>query len=213
MSFRIIPRTIQDSSVVNSMFAPEKLNGGKWSNVDTGRKGLNTILDKEIIKRHLKTEKENMGKGFLRITCNDYDPKDPHPVNIGGRMMYPDENKELVIIDEAVVKKITDIEHEKREYIESLIERASLSDEVCQLILGLNSEKELKALLDVGGKAGRDDLAETLKNVNAMPSALETYDPTSLTYSQAIQKFKICIKTFMPVLQNLTPASTQNQEA
>ena len=35
----------------------------------------------------------------------------------------------------------------------------------------------------------------------------------STNYSKAIQKFKLIIKTNMPMLDNMTPAKTLNQEA
>jgi len=212
MAFSSRKRNIIDNSAVNTLFAPEKLQGTKWQHHSTGRTGFNTIMDRDIIADHMKTEKRNMGNGFLKLQIPDYNPANPTAVNIGGRLMYPDKDGVLTIIDESVVNKMASIEEEKRQYVEKLIEKASLSDEICALVLGVKDQNELKKLLDVGGDAGEPQLADSLKAVNAMPSALETYDPTSITYSQAIQKFKICVKTLMPIMDNLTPASTINQE-
>jgi len=217
MSFNSKKKTITvdskgQSNAVNEMFQGKKMVGTKWNNVGTGRQGWNTILDTPIIEDHLKTEQRNFGQGFLQLQIPNYKAGDNKPVNIGGRLMYPDANGIFTIIDESVVNKMSKMEEERRQYIESLIEKASLSDEICALILGLNSVNDLDALLGAGGDDGGFITDENLKKVNAKSSALETYDPSSLTYSQAIQKFKLVIKNHMPILDNLTPASTQNQE-
>jgi len=195
------------------MYEPEKLQGTKWNHVNTGRTGFNTILDRDIIARHIRTEKQNLGQGFLRLNVPGYDATNPSPINIGGRLMYPDGNGDVVIIDNAVVKKMKEREEEKRKYLEELIETCSLSDEICALVLGLDSKEDLKGILGDNGKAGDNDLSTDLIAVDARPSAIETYDPTSQTYSKAIQKFKICLQKYMPVLDNLTPEKTMNQEA
>ncbi len=56
-------------------------------------------------------------------------------------------------------------------------------------------------------------MSADLAAVDCMPETIETLDPTSQTYSKAIQKFKLIIKTNMPMLDNMTPAKTLNQEA
>ena len=217
MSFKLLgeskEKTIRTGKTVDSLFDGKKLQGTKWSHVSTGRTGFNTLMDAPIVEQHLQTQRRNMGEGFIRLAIPDYDPAKAKPVNIGGRLMFPDKNGVFTIIDDAVVTKMSKLEEEKRAYLESLIERASLSDEICQLILGMETPDELRRALG----ANQDDFGAitdpALKVVNALPSALETYDPTSLTYSQAIAKFKQVIKGRMPILDNLTPASTQNQEA
>jgi len=217
MAFRILgeprERSITSGKTVDSLFDSKKLQGTKWSNVSTGRTGFNTIMDAPIVEQHLKTQRRNMGDGFLKIAIPNYDPSQAKPVNIGGRLMFPDKNGVFTIIDDAVVQKMSKLEEEKRAYLETLIEKCSLSDEICQLILGMETPDDLIKALG----ADKDDDGTirdpALKAVNALPSAIETYDPTSITYSQAIAKFKQVIKSRMPILDNLTPASTQNQEA
>jgi len=217
MSFKLLgeskEKTIRTGKTVDSLFDGKKLQGTKWSHVSTGRTGFNTLMDAPIVEQHLQTQRRNMGEGFIRLAIPDYDPAKAKPVNIGGRLMFPDKNGVFTIIDDAVVTKMSKLEEEKRAYLESLIERASLSDEICQLILGMESEDELKAAL-----AAKQDDSGAIKDpalvaVNALPSALETYDPTSLTYSQAIAKFKHVIRRHLPILDDLTPAKTFNQEA
>ena len=204
------------NKLVDSLYTPEKLRGTKWNHVSTGRTGFNTILDKDIVKRHLDREKQNMGQGFLRLTVPGYDGTNPSPINIGGRLMYPQENGkggyDVVIVDNGVVKKMKEMEEEKRKYLEDLIETCSLSNEIMALTLGLNSVDDLKELIgkdkDMGGEITDDDL----KKVDATPESIETMDPTGQTYSKALQKFKICLRHYMPVLDDLTTSKTINQE-
>jgi len=218
MSIKQGKKTIDvGNKLVESLYTPEKLRGTKWNHVSTGRTGFNTILDKDIIKRHLDREKQNMGQGFLRLTVPGYDGTKPSPINIGGRLMYPQENGkggyDVVIVDNGVVKKMKEMEEEKRKYLEELIETCSLSDEIMALTLGLNGVDDLKALIGAGQNMGGEISDTELVQVDATPSSIETMDPTGQTYSKALQKFKICLRHFMPVLDDLTPAKTINQEA
>ena len=194
----------------------KKLQGTKWSHVNTGRTGFNTLMDAPIIEEHLQTQRRNMGDGFLKLAIPDYANLDASkkgkPINIGGRMMFPDVNGVFTIIDSAVVNKMASMEEEKRQYLESLIEKCSLSNEICQLVLGMEKYEELEAALGAGNGDPQIMHADLIK-VGALPSQIESYDPTSLTYSQAIQKFKIVIKHHLPILDDLTPAKTFNQEA
>ena len=216
MSFKLSgeskERSIKTGKVVDSLFTGNKLQGTKWSHVSTGRTGFNTLMDAPIIEDHIKTDRRNMGDGFMRLAIPNYDASKAKPVNIGGRLMFPDKKGVFTIIDDAVVNKMASLEEEKRQYLEKLIEKASLSDEICQLILGMEDDTELIDALGADKDDGGNIKDDNLKKVNALPSALETYDPTSLTYSAAIAKFKQVIKNRMPILDNLTPASTQNQE-
>jgi len=207
-------RTIKSGKTVDSLFTGDKLQGTKWSHVSTGRTGWNTIMDAPIIEEHIKTERRNMGDGYMRLAIPNFDAtKDAKPVNIGGRLMFPDKNGVFTIIDEAVVNKMAAMEEEKREYLEKIIEKCSLSDEICQLVLGMDNRTELIKALGKDQNDGGLITDPFLVEVSALPSSIETYDPTGITYSRAIQRFKQTIKNRLPILQNLTPSSTQNQEA
>ena len=45
----------------------------------------------------------------------------------------------------------------------------------------------------------------------SLPETIETLDTTSQLYSRAIQKFKIVIKAFLPIIDNMTTKSVQNE--
>ena len=201
-----------NKSIANQ-YTRDNLAGTKWSHVSTGRTGINSILDKDIINDHLQTKKRNMGAGFLKLRLQDHDRAKPTPINIGGRLMYPDDEGNYIIIDTSVVNEMQKSEEEKRSYLESVIEKASLSNDICSLILGCADSSELeKQYLGSGANGGARMSAELIAT-DAMPETIETLDPTSQSYSRAIQKFKIVIKKRMPMLDNMTPQSTLNEES
>ena len=102
---------------------------------------------------------------------------------------------------------------EKREYLESVIEKASLSNAICSLVLGMANEEELyKKMLGPGANGNVAGMSPELAATDAMPETIETLDPTGQTYSRAIQKFKLVIKAAMPMLDNMTPQATLDEE-
>ena len=61
------------------------------------------------------------------------------------------------------------------------------------------------------GQDGGITMSGDLKAVDAMPETIETLDTSSKLYSQAIQKFKIIIKAFLPIIDNMTTKAVQNE--
>lgn len=217
MALRASKTTITKDTAVKNIYGEvinrdvtdnTKLHGTKWSHVSTGRTGYASALDHKIIEDELNTKKRNMGQGFIKLKVEGGNEK--APLNIGGRMMFPDEKGYFTIIDEDVVNKMASIEEEKRQYVESLIEKCSLSDDICALVLGLDNPGQLDTILGAGYDDGIKMDAD-VRGTNAKPSALETYDPSGQTYSRAIQKFKMVVKDRMPIMQNMTPGTTINQ--
>jgi len=196
------------NSMVENHFKMENLAGTKWHG--GGRTGINSVLDNEIIASHLDTKKRNMGKGYLKLRLQNGDKNTP--INIGGRMMYPNSEGDYVIIDGSVVDEMQKSEVEKREYLESIIEKAALSNNICALILGCADEAALKNILGKGANGGIATMDNDLTAVDAMPETIETYDPTGQTYSRAIQKLKLVMKNRVPCIDQMTPANTMNQE-
>jgi hypothetical protein len=200
------------SDAVAKAYSGNKLQATKYSRYGEREEGMASALDGGILKRNITREMENWGDGFVKFQVMDKTgtKTDPSkPLNIGGRMFFPDANGLITIVDEDFLDKQVEIENEKRKYLESLIVKASVSDEVCSLMLGKQNVGELLgANTDGGGVIIDPDLIA----VNALPSALETYDPTSIAYSRAVQKFKLVIKANMPVIQKMTPDSAEHAE-
>ena len=163
------------------------------------------MLDSQIIERNAKTENENYGDGFISFTVEKKKGKYP-PLNIGGRLHYPNDEGKIVIVDSAILDRELQMENERRDYIKQIIERASISNNICSMVLGQDARGLLGA-----GQDGGITMSGDLKAIDAMPETIETLDTSSKLYSQAIQKFKIVIKAFLPIIDNMSSKSIQNE--
>ena len=132
--------------------------------------------------------------------------EDP-PLNIGGRLHYPNSDGRIIIVDSAILDKELQMENERREYIKQIIERASISNAICSMVLGQDAKKLLGANENGGGSVTDAELVK----VDALPETIETLDSTSQLYSRCIQKFKIVIKSFLPIIDNMTTKAVQNE--
>ena len=180
--------------------------GTKYNHVGS-RSGLSSMLDSQIIDRNQKTESENFGDGFISFTVEKNKKNVYPPLNIGGRLHYPDKNGRIIIVDSAILDKELEMENERREYIKQIIERASISNSICSMVLGQDAEK----LLGAGENGGGSVTDIELVKVNALPETIETLDTTSQLYSRCIQKFKIVIKAFLPIIDNMSSKAVQNE--
>lgn len=192
---------------------PPSLEGTKYSRYGARGEGIGSALDAALVERHIKKERDNMGDGFIQMKVINGDPT--KPLNIGNRMFYPQADGTYTIIDGKAIDVLYQREKEKREYIESLIERAMTSNEICALLLGM-SETELDMVL---GKASKYGLSQQgpitdpdLLEVDARPESIETYAEDSIVYSRSIQKFKLVFKTKMPIVDNFTTDKVLNEE-
>ena len=179
--------------------------GTKYSHVGS-RSGLSSMLDSQIIERNAITENQNFGDGFISFTVEKKNGRYP-PLNIGGRLHYPNDDGRIIIGDSAILDRELQMENERRDYIKQIIERASISNAICSMVLGQDARKLLGANENGGGSVTD---AELIK-VDALPESIETLDTTSQLYSRCIQKFKIVIKSFLPIIDNMTTKSVQNE--
>ena len=191
---------------VASLYTPEKMAGTRYAHLGS-RTGLASVLDDRMIEKQMRDEQDMWGDGFIQYEVKG---KPNAPMNIDGRLFYPDAAGLITVIDSDLVQKTADLETEKRKYLEDIIEKASMSDEICTLIL---AQKSVAALKNILGKGKGDPYITDadLLNVDAMPSAIETYDPTGTTFSRAIQKFKIVVRAKLPALQSMTNKKVQNE--
>ena len=215
------------NNYVDTLYTEDRLAGTKYNSLGS-RTGLASALDAGLIKKQIADEKNMWGKGYVQYNVLSGD-KDA-PMNIGGRLFYPDGDGTITIIDSDLVDEQQRKETEKRKYLEDIIEKCSMSDEICALILAQPNVEQLKKnflgagasgiILEsrgagagiIGARAGSAIITDQdLIAVNAMPSALETYDPTSITFSRAIQKFKLIVKAKLPALQSMTNKTVQNE--
>ena len=189
-----------------AVLATQGRGGTKYNHVGS-RSGLSSMLDSQIIERNAQTQSENFGDGFISFTVEKNKKGDYPPLNIGGRLHYPDKNGRIIIVDSAILDKELEQENERREYIKLIIERASISNSICSMVLG----QDCRQLLGPGKDGAGAVIDEELKKVDALPETIETLDSTSQLYSRAIQKFKIVIKAFLPIIDNMTTKAVQNE--
>ena len=180
--------------------------GTRYNHVGS-RSGLSSMLDSEIIERNARTENENFGDGFISFTVEKNKKGIYPPINVGGRLHYPNDKGKIVIVDSAILDRELQMEKERREYIKQIIERASISNAICSMVLG----HDAKTLLGAGADGGGTVTDAELKKVDALPETIETLDTSSQLYSRAIQKFKIVIKAFLPIVDNMTSKAVENE--
>ena len=70
---------------------------------------------------------------------------------------------------------------------------------------------DAKTLLGAGADGGGTVTDAELKKVDALPETIETLDTSSQLYSRAIQKFKIVIKAFLPIVDNMSSTAVINE--
>ena len=179
--------------------------GTKYSHVGS-RSGLSSMLDSQIIERNAITENQNFGDGFISFTVEKKNGRYP-PLNIGGRLHYPNDDGRIIIVDSAILDRELQMENERRDYIKQIIERASISNAICSMVLGQDARKLLGANENGGGSVTDPELVK----VDALPETIESLDSTSQLYSRCIQKFKIVIKSFLPIIDNMTTKAVQNE--
>jgi len=216
-SFQRSSRAYQDGAISDNIAsayrvdiadgrAPPSLEGTRYNRYGERAPGLGSLLDTKIVQRNIDREKDNLGEGFIELQITDTN-KQTKPLNIGGRLHYADATGKFTIIDEKFLDVMKQRETEKREYIEGLIQTAIMSDEICATLLGV---KNLDSVLGSGRGASYGIPAGDLLNVDAKPSAIETYSESSKMYSDAVQKFKMVLKRKMPIVSELTPDKAFN---
>ena len=82
-----------------------------------------------------------------------------------------------------------------------------MNSAIFSMVLGQDARKLLGANENDGGSVTDAELVK----VDALPETIETLDSSGQLYSRAIQKFKIVIKAFLPIIDNMTPKSVQNE--
>ena len=210
-------QSLVSKDYVTDLYSENRLAGTKYGNLGS-RTGIASALDSGLINRQIEDEKLMWGKGYVqyKVTSGDKDA----PMNIDGRLFYPDSEGNITIIDSDLVDEQQRKEAEKRKYLEDIIEKCSMSDEICALILAQPSVAHLKQyFLGVGAKGTvlvkgvKTDIITDpeLVAVDAMPSRIETYNPDGAQFSKAIAKFKQIVRAKLPALQSMTNKKVQNE--
>ena len=88
----------------NQVLNTKNRQGTKYNHVGS-RSGLSSMLDSEIIDRNRQTESENFGDGFISFTVEKNKNGVYPPLNIGGRLHYPNSDGRVIIVDSAILDR------------------------------------------------------------------------------------------------------------
>lgn len=202
------PYGLMGNEQVNQTFSDGRLQGTKY--LAQGAKAqslMQSLAHGEQLGNHIEQTKKNWGNGFVKMTVHPGANGKINPVNIGGRIFTPEEGTgNITLVDSDFLDQQLELHKDKMTYINSIIERASISNDLCQLVTGLN-DPEFNSWFGPKGQAFSLKFKDSgeLHNVDARPDSIACYDETSLMFSQAINKFRIIIAFFMPILSKLTP--------
>jgi hypothetical protein len=198
---------------INEGFYGKNLEFTKYNRYGS-RTGMESLMDAPIIDERLKTERLKYGDGLMQLVSLDPNTGRENvdkPINIAGRMHYPNSKGIFNIVDTAYIQRMKDIEDEKREYLDSVIDMCSTSDEICEMTLGL-VRGTLDAYMGTKQNAGGVKMSQELVDTDCRPSAMETYAEDSIFYARAAQKFKLIVKQYIPILDELTSKKVINEK-
>jgi hypothetical protein len=193
------------------------------------RKGLASAMDSGIIQQRQEQEARNYGMlkndgtvdknaigGYSFQLMSGGAAQTDKPLNIGGRLFYPNANGQFRIVDQDWLDKTVSQERERFEYIKPIVESCSISNDVASGVLGLDAAT-LISLCEPGGIAKNmpDAMTEMgvsgqLDKADCSPSFLATLSKDSPLYSEGIAKLTRLCLAFMPIIEHDTPNSVEN---
>lgn len=187
--YRAIKSEIQDS-----VFATTQ----KWraGSRYEGRSGYRSLMDQASHNKKAIEYDEKYGgtgtgaRGVYSLMVRTPDGKAPAPmanINIGGKMFKADKDGNLRILDKAYLDEEIQAFQALKEYEESVVVSVLVSDEMARHVLGDTAYDQL------GAGSGPTAMSPTLKAIDARPSVIRYYDPTSKDYAQAVAKVRAIV--------------------
>jgi hypothetical protein len=198
--------------------------GEKWSNYSkTKREGIYSTLDSKIIEKNQRQKLESYG-----INPDDYDDDDPdsgticyavcdsqgiqkimkngdkiEPMNIGGRAVYPNVNKNgglyVRVHNKEYVQEEINKTKQQNEYLKQQVDMCMTNDETCAKLTHVR-----KTVLYEKLKAGGfwDEFSQdNFKDANGLPSFLTIADPQSISFGAGINKLRYWVKTHSFIIE------------
>ena len=201
----------KSTELVSSLFDKRHLSGTKYKGPRSGL--IASSLDADINTDARTVKQRNLGKGNVTLEIKRGNMSEG--LDIGGHVHYAKADGTITITDGGVVHEMVEQEKERRAYLEDMIEKCSMSDEICAHLCGFDSVAQLNALLGKGGHI--DDsiggkLDADMLEANGMPSEIEVLAEDSVSYSRAIKKLKLFVQSHLPAVTNMTDKSTVNQK-
>ena len=178
------------------------------------RKGIYSGMDSNITKAETDRQQQVWGDGFVRMAMLDLDGNAvaDRPLNLDGKVHYPDADGTFTIVDGAMLKASAKLEHERNEAIRQIVEYAGASDQSLAMTLGVTIDVMRRELGVTGNCFGKIRQQELL-DVDATPEAMGLVDKTSITYARASQKLRIAVKARKPIVSfEMTNEASKNAD-
>ena len=178
------------------------------------RKGIYSGMDSNITKAETDRQQQVWGDGFVRMAMLDLDGNAvaDRPLNLDGKVHYPDADGTFTIVDGGMLKASAKLEHERNEAIRQIVEYAGASDQSLAMTLGVTIDvmrRQLGVLGNCFGKIKQQELID----VDATPEAMGLVDKTSITYARASQKLRIAVKARKPIVSfEMTNEASKNAD-
>ena len=178
------------------------------------RKGIYSGMDSNITKAETDRQQQVWGDGFVRMAMLDVNGNAvaDRPLNLDGKVHYPDADGTFTIVDGAMLKASAKLEHERNEAIRQIVEYAGASDQSLAMTLGVTIDvmrRQLGVLGNCWGKITQQELLD----VDATPEAMGLVDKTSITYARASQKLRIAVKARKPIVSfEMTNEASKNAD-
>ena len=189
--------------VMDEKRTQRQIKGSRYTGKRTGFRSLmdqNAIVEQmmQYQAKHQSVDGK-MGVYTLRVMKDDGTTAAPNAtINIGGRLFRSGGDGNLRILDSEYINDEIVATKEIREYEEKIVEAILVSDTMAEHILGDNFEY-LKGSEDKGPLKG---VSKTLRDVDASPNVIRYYDPTSVTYAQAIAKIRAIVHNSGSIIIN-----------
>ena len=178
------------------------------------RKGIYSGMDSNITKAETDRQQQVWGDGFVRMAMLDLDGNAvaDRPLNLDGKVHYPDADGTFTIVDGGMLKASAKLEHERNEAIRQIVEYAGASDQSLAMTLGVTIDVMRRELGVTGNCFGKIRQQELL-DVDATPEAMGLVDKTSITYARASQKLRIAVKARKPIVSfEMTNEASKNAD-
>ena len=178
------------------------------------RKGIYSGMDSNITKAETDRQQQVWGDGFVRMAMLDVNGNAvaDRPLNLDGKVHYPDADGTFTIVDGAMLKASAKLEHERNEAIREIVEYAGASDQSLAMTLGVTIDVMRRELGVTGNCFGKIRQQELL-DVDATPEAMGLVDKTSITYARASQKLRIAVKARKPIVSfEMTNEASKNAD-
>ena len=209
-------------SLKNSELTPTQLFGANqdvrqytsYKEMGGTRKGIYSGMDSNIIQHETDRQQQVWGDGFVRMAMLDLDGNAvaDRPLNLDGKVHYPDADGTFTIVDGGMLKASAKLEHERNEAIRQIVEYAGASDQSLAMTLGVTIDVMRRELGVTGNCFGKIRQQELL-DVDATPEAMGLVDKTSITYARASQKLRIAVKARKPIVSfEMTNEASKNAD-